>query len=316
MQAVTNKKSTLLKDKDRPDLGDSSSLLFNSSQFGLSSSASPGGGLSNRKTRHTRHKLEVDDIGTSGNGSKRKRKANIDANASSPEPAGRAALPDSILHWKDTHSKHESQQMTTAQVTVEDLFSQRELDLHLQSASHAAIDTITTKRRKISEEGQSSSTLSNAEASDMEGDEAEAGKGASTNLPDVEIEDPFLAAPEMDRTANSSMHQTRSTRNTIREVPIASFDIPSDLYGRATAISLIGTYNKERKKEEEYQRAPPLTDGEKENDLAMITAAIREEEASPGSMNKKAKKDLLPAVTDYVSAAFQDSTNSAPFEKK
>lgn len=217
---------------------------------------------------------------------------------------------------RDTQTKQEVQQATTPALSVEGIFSQRELDLHLQAASHAAVEIISSRRRKLSEESRGSSAHSRTNGSDVDGDEAHVVKTMPTSAPDADTEDPFLAAPEMDRTANSSVHQTRSTRNTGRDIPLASFDIPSDINGRMSAIGLIGTYFRERKNQDDYQRTAPLSDLEKDNDLALIAAAIREEEALPGSMNEKAKKDLLPEVFDYVSAAIKNkpATKTSPKE--
>ena len=61
----------------------------------------------------------------------------------------------------------------------------------------------------------------------------------------------------------------------------------------------MGTYNKERKLgPDEYQRAPALTDQEVEDDLALIAAAVKEGEASPGKMNLKFVEDLCTEVVD------------------
>lgn len=305
---VTAKKTALTKEKDRLDIGDTNALLHHSGQFSLINPASPGGTLSNRKTRHTRHRLDMDDTGATGENTKRKRKAPADPENGSPGPSGRVIASDSILHSRDTQTKQELQQATASILSVEGLFSQRELDLHLQAASHAAVDMISSKRRKLSEEIRSSGAPSNANASDADGDEGEVVKVIPINAPDADTEDPFLGAPEMDRTANSSVHQTRSMRNIGRDISLASFDIPSDINGRLSAIGLIGTYFRERKNQDDYQRTAPLTDAEKDNDLALMAAAIREEEASPGSMNEKVKKDLLPEIIDYVSTAIKDKT--------
>ena len=210
-----------------------------------------------------------------------------------------------MLHLREIQTKQDVQQTAAPLLSIEGLFSQRELDLHLQAASHSAVEIISSKRRKLHEETQGSSAQSNTNASDADGDETDIVKIAPSNAPDADTEDLFLAAPEMDRTANSSVHQTRSTRNAGRDIPLASFDVPSDINGRLSAIGLIGTYFRERKNQDDYQRTAPLSELEKDNDLALIAAAIREEEVSPGSMNEKAKKDLLPEVIDYVSAALK-----------
>lgn len=301
VQSVVNKRANLLKEKDRLDIGDTNALLNHSNPFGLINGASPSDALSNRKTRHTRHRLEIDDFGTAGDGHKRKRKTLADTKFSSPSPTRRANILDAVLPWKEGQAKLESHQMGEPTLSVEEIFSDKDRTMTLQLASTAAIDSIAAKRRKLGVENQGLGTHPDANASDVEDNIDDAETAAA---PDAENEDVFLTAPEMDRTANSSFYATRSTRTAGLNVPLASFDIPADLAGRASAIPLMGTYTAERKKDDDPKRAPPLTAQEIEADLALIAAAIREEQKSPGSMNKKVQKERYPPTTDYVSAAF------------
>lgn len=302
---VNQKKAILTREKDRLDIGDTNAFLFHPNHFSLHNPASPGGTQNNRKTRHTRHRQDVDELGTLADGNKRKRKAPADADVGSPGPPGRNILADGISTWKELQAKQEAQQMTAPLMSIEELFSEKELNLNLQLASHAAIDAINYKRCKLSQESQGSGTLSNADATDVEDNAGDGTSGAFINphnATEAENEDVFLTAPEMDRTANSSHHATRSSRTMNLSVPLTSSALPSDLAGRASAIPYIGSYSKERKKEDDYQRAPPLTEQERVADLALMAAAAREEERAPGSMNRKLINDLSPPITDYVGA--------------
>lgn len=310
---VNSKKTSLLREKHLLDIGDTNALHLHPNQFSLGNPASPGGPQSNRKTRHTRHRLEVDDLGTIADGNKRKRKAPAENDAGSPGPAGRPSLVDATAAWRDSQAKLEANSMTAPLMSIDELFTEKELNANLQSASHAAIELLASKRRKLNHGSQCSGTLSNADASEAEENAVDAGNGTShsnaKNAAEPENEDIYLIAPEMDRTANSSFHATRSTRVMPLSVPLSSSDLPSDLAGRASAIPLIGTYAKERKMAEEYQRAPPLSDQEKEADLAMMASVTREAERNPGSTNQNFLKDLCPPVMDYVSAAFMGRCN-------
>jgi hypothetical protein len=297
---VNNRRNNLIKEKDRLDIGDTNALLNHSNQFSLINGASPGDSLSNRKTRHTRHRLEVDDFGTAGDSHKRKRKALTDTKLSSPSPTRRTNIFDAGLPWKEGQAKLEAHQMTTPTLSIEGIFSDKDLIMNLQLASNAAIDLIAAKRRRVSE-SQVQGILADASGSDAEDKVHDSGNAAA---PDAEDEDIFLTAPEMDRTANSSFYATRSTRTVGLNVPLASFDIPADLVGRASAIPLMGTYTAERKKDDDPKRAPPLNVQETDTDLAMMAAAIREEEKFPGRMNKKVQKERYPPTIDFVSAAF------------
>lgn len=242
----------------------------------------------------------MDDFGIAGDSHKRKRKAVADTKLSSPSPTRRTNIFDAGLPWKEGQAKLEAHQMTAPTLSIEGIFSEKDLIMNLQLASNAAIDVIAAKRRKASEY-QVPGILTDASGSDAEDKVHDPG---NTAAPDAEDEDIFLTAPEMDRTANSSFYATRSTRTAGLNVPLASYDMPADLLGRASAIPFIGTYTGERKKDDDPKRAPPLSTQEAEADLAMIAAAIREEEKSPGSMNRKVQKERYPPTIDYVSAAF------------
>lgn len=313
VQSVAGKKANLLKEKERLDIGDTNALLNHPYQFNVVHPASPGGTLSNRKTRHTRHRLEMDDFGSTADSNKRKRKAAADTDFGSPGPATRGPVPDPIV-VKESQTQREANQAASSLLSINDLFSEKELNQHLQVASKTAVDSITSKRRRISEESQGTVAFTHSNASDASDDVADTSSGAAANGLDTEREAASLAAPEMDRTANSSFHATRSTRTTTVTTPLSSFESPSDLVGRASAIPLIGTYIRDRKKEDDALRTAPLTEQERDADLAAMAAAMAEEEKLPGSMNKKAKKELCPTVIDYVSAAIQSQDDFAtPF---
>lgn len=313
---VNSKKAILLKEKHLLDIGDTNALLLHPNQFSLGNPASPGGPASNRKTRHTRHKMEVDDLGTIADGNKRRRKAPAENDVGSPGPAGRPSLVDVTSAWRESQAKLEANLLTAPSMSIDELFSEKELNINLQYASQAAIEALAFKRRKLGHRSQGSGTISNAEASETEENAVDSGNGTSHSNPKIaaepENDDLLLIAPEMDRTANSSIHATRSTRVMPLSVPLSSFALPSDLAGRLSAIPLIGTYAKERKMAEEYQRAPPLSEQEKDDDLAEMAAAIRDTERNSGSKNRNFLKDFCPPVMDYVSAAVMDSGGDVP----
>ena len=311
---VNQRKALLMKEKHLLDIGDTNALLLHPNQFSLGNPASPGGPHSNRKTRHTRHRLEVDDLGAIADGNKRKRKAPPDTEVGSPGPTSRNVLVDATSAWKENQAKLEIHQIAPS-MSIDELFTDKELTVQLQLASHAALDLISSNRRKLNHEGQGSGAQSNADATESEDNVVDVGNTTfpttnnNTHAPETENEDLFLTAPEMDRTANSSFYATRSTRITSLNVPLAPSNLPSDLAGRASIIPLLGTYNRERKNQEEYQRAPPLSDQEKDADLAMMAAAIKAAERRPGNINRKVIKDLCPPVFDYVSAAVVGSND-------
>lgn len=279
------------KEKEKLDIADTHAALLHPNHFSLNTAASPGGPQSNRKTRHTRHRLEVDDLDTSNGNNKRKRKAPGNNDNGSPAPTGRDAEPISI--FREANAKLEYHQVSAPLYTLDRLFSQRDLDNNLQLATFGVIEDF--KRRKLAKGSHTSPTSfvgTNADVSDVE-DNADAEPDLGM---DGVVDDVFLAAPDMERTAtNASQHATRSSRIVAPSKHIAAGDVLGRLAGRAAGARLIGTVGaKEKRREDEYQRAPPLSDQETEDDLAMLKAAIEEEDAG-----KLANEDLLEEVAGH-----------------
>ncbi|KAI4194372.1 MAG: hypothetical protein LQ350_007811 [Teloschistes chrysophthalmus] len=341
-QNVMQKKAALMKERDKFELADAASLLLNPNQFSFASSASPGGVQSNRKTRHTRHRLDVEDIGSTGE-NKRKRKFGADADEGSPAPAGRIPEGEAPTSSKELPAKVDAYQSLAPAYSMGHLFTDKELVMTTQDASYATIQDIHAKRKKSSKAPalhreavrkleafapplmedrtlKANKRGGNGKSSKMNGST----NPTTANVTDIEdnvdpnlvsqvdgaddalSDDIFLSAPAMDRTANSSIHATRSTRNNQPTFMIngASFLASlGDLAGRASAVRLLGTHVARERKErnfEEYSRAPPLTDQEQDDDLAMIAAAMKEAESNPGKMNLKFVEELCLGTTDYT----------------
>ncbi|KAL8830309.1 MAG: hypothetical protein Q9170_005792 [Blastenia crenularia] len=325
IKTVSDKRAALLKERDKTESFDASSLLVNPSQFSFANPASPGGLQSNRKTRHTRHRLDVEEIGPVGE-NKRKRKLGVDADEGSPGPSNRTADVEAPALSKDSRAKLDSSQLFTSNYSLDALFSDRELIMVQQEASIAALQEMqslrkqnrnldkdplskleastlkpqTNGRKSLRPNGSTNPTTANV--TDAE-DDAENGAPQVDGADDNSSDDIFLTAPAMDRTANSSFHATRSTRNNHLSFLNngSTLHTLGDLAGRASAIKLIGTYSKDRKVgSDEYNRAPPLTDQEVDDDLALIAVAMRDSEAAPGKMNMKLVDDLCVEMVDYT----------------
>lgn len=330
-QTIEQKRAALLKERDKLEISDISSSLLNPTHFVFPSSASPGGPQSNRKTRHGRHRYDVDDLGEN----KRKRKLPTDPDEGSPAPTSRNLDAEAPAVGKEPVTKVESHQSFATPPSMGLLFSDKELVITNQEASYAALQDILAKRKKSTKlqsfdkdsvrkieamttgldrsqkpskngnrlsrpNGSTNPTTANASDDEDNPDIIPSQiDGADEGLSD----DIFLTAPAMDRTANSSIHATRSTRNINPLFPNSNSPLQSlgGLAGRASAIKYMGSYNKERKLgPDEYNRAPPLTDQEVEDDLALIAAAVKEGEASPGKMNLKFVEELGTEVMDYT----------------
>ncbi|KAL8686679.1 MAG: hypothetical protein Q9218_006942 [Villophora microphyllina] len=339
IQNVMQKKAALLKEKDKFELADSASLLLNPNQFSFANPASPGGPQSNRKTRHTRHRLDVDDVGSMGE-NKRKRKFPTDADEGSPAPTGRVAEAEAPTMSKEPPAKGDLYQSFAPAYSMGHLFTDKELVMTTQEASYATLQDIHSKRKKssktptlykdavqklealtpraertlkASKNGNSKLSKVNGSTNPTTANVTDTEDNADHKLPsqvdgadDALSDDIFLTAPAMDRTANSSIYATRSTRNnplSFMTNGSSSLHTLGDLAGRASAVRFLGTHRWPERKErilDEYNRAPPLTDQEQEDDLALIAAALKEVEASPGKMNVKLVEELCLEQRDYT----------------
>ncbi|KAL8951367.1 MAG: hypothetical protein Q9222_002644 [Ikaeria aurantiellina] len=344
-QNIMQKKAALLKEKDRFELSDTTSLLLNPNQFAFTNPASPGGPQSNRKTRHGRHHKDMDDSGLNGD-SKRKRKLPMDMDDGSPGPAGRIPEPEAPTTSKDVPVKTDPYPPVAPSYSMGHLFTDKELVMTTQEASYATLQEISTKRKRSSKlQAFEKDTVRKMEALTPRTDRVQkTGKNGTkylrqngstnpttANVTDVEdnndtnnngmpnqtdggadeeeenssTSDIFLTAPAMDRTANSSLHATRSTRtnhltflNNNNSDPLRTL---GDLAGRASAVRLLGSFARERKwTMEESNRAPPLTEEEAEDDMALIAAAVEEGKRSPGKMNARLVEDLCAEEVDWT----------------
>ena len=313
----------MLKEKEHLDIADTNALLFNPSQFSITNPASPGGAQSNRKTRHTRHRLEVDDLGTIGDSNKRKRKAPADAENGSPGPSSRAIETDTTYPWEKSQARLEYQQMTAPLYSVDRLFTEKELTMHTQIAVQTSVHFWASKRTRTHHGNgrgtNGSDTLTNGDISDAEDAVEVSGNVTVMNEADVEDEDTTaLAAPEMDRTVSQSFHATRSTRNNNNNHSILNAqNLPGELAGRISAIATIGANLKVIRSKDDANYPPSLTEAEKNHDVKEIADAIAEEDRRPGYMNKRLVDEVCHAKSDYWqnmdegSVAVNNNTNSA-----
>ncbi|KAL9126869.1 MAG: hypothetical protein Q9217_004150 [Psora testacea] len=285
--SVQARKTALQRDKEKLDIADTNALLYHPNQFSINNTASPGGPQSNRKTRHTRHRLDADELDpvNVANG-KRKRKGPVDTENGSPM---RESEP--INGYKGFEARQEYQQVTAPVYSIEKLFTEKELTTHLQSASYDVLGQLqATKRRKIGD----ASGLATADPSDHE-DPVDAEPRFGGDCTD----DVFLEAPGKERnTTNQSYHATRSSRN-LNLANGATRENLGELAGRQTAAEMIGTYQREKKKDDDYNRAPALSDQEAAEDFALMAKAMEAED-----QHKENDTSLLDEVAgerkDYV----------------
>lgn len=272
----------LMKEKEHLDIADSNALLLHPSQFSITNPASPGGAQSNRKTRHTRHRLEMEDLGTTiaaTDGShKRKRKAVVDEENDSPGPGGRYGEPGVATPWKEAQAKIAYQQMIAPAYSIERLFTEKELSMHLNTAALAAAHFFAAEQAQATANG-GKGAASNGQNTEGE-DTIRPGNGHNLEADGDEDAAPTMA-PEMDRNGNQSYHATRSTRN---NNGASALNILGDLAERSSALpnnlpiilptSVIS-------KTGFAPAPPPLRNEDAEDDLARIASLFDEERPVP-----------------------------------
>ena len=289
--AVTSRKVRLVKDKDNLDIADINALLYKANQFSIVNPGSPGNIQSNRKTRHTRHRLELDDIEISGEIHKRKRKA---AENVSPEPAVSVLEAETTHPLRAAQAKLDGEQIPAPLYSIEALFSEKDRTFVYQSANRSAIEQLAAaKRPKTNGHANDNNTLGlNGIAIYAENGAVTSGMAMGTNGSDVENGDSPPTPPEMDREANKSSYGTRSTRNNpITSNPELAF--LGGLAGRANAMLYYA--EKRDKKDKDRTFAPKLLELSKDeitNDLELMDAAINQELDRPSSANKRLMEDI------------------------
>ena len=313
---VSKRRAKLLADRDTLDPADTNPVLFHSNTTGVPNPGSPGGPHSHRKTRHTRHRLEVDEMGIIAEFNKKKRKALADLENGSPS---RAIESDTNLTWKESNGKDEAQSLVP-HLTLDRLFSERDLIVTLQKASRMAVQKMSRRRSLHSREPQINGTKPKPTS---KGKATQAQNSISSGSPSADEMEPSyistllemsitvngeapLEAPAMDRTANSSYHATRSTGVVSNYTTTFAEDLtlPGDIIGRRTAIDYLGTQREPRKREDDYQRALPLSEQEAEADRLAMKRAM--EEMGKGRETKRARTLMANScreVTDHIKAA-------------
>lgn len=186
-----------MREKEQLDIADTNALLLHPNQFSITNPASPSGLHGNRKTRHTRHRVDLDELGNGINpdtGNKRKRKAPLEDDVGSP---GRDGLSTPAERAKTSLS----QQQQSQSYSIHSLFTEKELAAHANHSHVATVHFFSTSKR--TEPGSGVGTNgNNTDAEDTSG-------GDGTGQED----DGTPAATDMIRTASQNFHATRSTRN-------------------------------------------------------------------------------------------------------
>jgi hypothetical protein len=228
-----------MKEKEHLDIADTNTLLLHPSQFSITNPASPGnGGQNGRKTRYTRHRIDIDDmangLSAEGGSHKRKRKVPIDNDdvaAASPSRDGISTPADRARAKAVAHQ-------TGPLYSISSLFTEKELTFHTHQAHIATRHFFATSHSGNSNSNSNHHNTTNGHntsrrARDVDPTAPIEPNSSPSSTP--EPDDPALSAPEMDRTASQTasqsqshpFHATRSTRTTGH--PLSALNILSDL---------------------------------------------------------------------------------------
>ncbi|PYH87740.1 deacetylase complex subunit Sds3 [Aspergillus ellipticus CBS 707.79] len=194
VQTISGKRARLMREKEQLDLADTNALLLHPNQFSITNPASPGGIHGNRKTRHTRHRVDLDELGNgimSEHFNKRKRKA-ADEDVGSP-------VRDSGYNPAERAKAQVAQQQHAPSYSINSLFTEKELSAHANQAHIATVHFFSTSKRA----DQPSGAATNGNNTDADEGSGVDGTGA---------EDNGTPATDMARTASQNFHATRSTR--------------------------------------------------------------------------------------------------------
>ena len=273
---VQSKKRALEKEKALLDVADSNTLLLHPNQFTITQPASPSGAPNNRKTRHTRHRLDVDTIEANSDASKRKRKAPADLDNVSPGPVARGSIDaDAQYHWDRGYNGVDREAPI---MSIDRLFSTKELQMHTRSAIEA-VGNSWSKRSKpsISTTNMHAALLSSQALIDSHSNAEPASADyqvaiVNANPPsEDEVDTATLIAPLMERGGS---YATRSTRK----------DEIAQLYegydgGKQEAMKCFGFATIQahlrmlRTKEDSLPNTEPLTSSEIMYDIALFENA-------------------------------------------
>ena len=280
INGVQSRKKAIQKEKDLLDTADSNTILFSTSGFTITQPASPGGGLTSRKTRNTRHNRQDQD-GLEVIDGKRKRKPPAEFENDSPAPNTRILM-DTPTLFSDkvkTNMEHEN----TVSSSIERLFSTKELTMHYRAA-HNAVAGLWAEKKQPNHSAYGQGLNGPSQLTNGDGADFDARGRSSHNVDDEgpkgEHEDlGSLVAPTMERTGS---HLTRSTRNnhvdaiTSREA-FAALDDPQRVFG-AAVIEAFTTRNKFANNKE---IEAPLTEGlsaqERTEDLHLFERMLGDE---------------------------------------
>ncbi|KAK0638044.1 hypothetical protein DIS24_g10215 [Lasiodiplodia hormozganensis] len=295
--SVKQRQARLLKEKEQLDIADSNALLLHPNQFSITNPASPGGPASNRKTRHTRHRVgDPDDMVSTAMATEksRKRKAAFeDADSGSPGPSGRNADLGFASPFRDAKAKTMHTQFEAPAYSIDRLFTDKELAMTMNTAAVAT--THFFNKLRVQEQNNHNGSANGANGAHHGGTDGGDDSGTPTaNEGEAEGDEDTAtpAAPEMERT--QSHHATRgSTRNN----PLADLALAAERTGTlpfASVAPVILPANVGSKANASAPTPPGLSNAEVDSDFIIM--------ARPSDGNDDINEKLLQTACGPLQA--------------
>ncbi|THY33307.1 hypothetical protein D6D01_02283 [Aureobasidium pullulans] len=305
INSVTKKRDKLLREKEQLDIADNSALFFHPSQFTVNIPQSPGGIQSNRKTRHTRHR-----VGEAEEERQRKRKAPADEEATdSPAPSFRPLQNDTngaSSPFHDARTKTLYTQYEAPAFSIDRLFTEKELN-HATVVAQLATHHFFHQPQTNHQNPENPPSLASVDGAA----DAVTGPPAIT----AEIDDivstqpngspPPTQAPEMER--NISHH---ATRGATRANPLAALSEAAALTS-TTTNPFVPVLIPITKTDKGAPTPPGVSAGEVDNDIALM---LREDDAPTSNPEQDENLSNLQQIRErLLEQACQTTNGVAPF---
>ncbi|KAK4987733.1 hypothetical protein LTR50_004386 [Elasticomyces elasticus] len=220
--SINARRAELMREKEKLDISDSNAFLLHPNQYTINNPASPGGALSNRKTRHTRHR--VGDPDEPENTLKRKRKAAMAEEIDSPGPAPafrslQAETARTSSPYHEARAKTQYAQQEAPAYSLERLFTEKELAMATTVAYQAAHNFLVNENLKPANTVRMTNGNAAPSIPSIDGTVDVPSVNGIENVPSISGDSPPPTAQEMERTTS---HFTRTTRAANNADPLAA----------------------------------------------------------------------------------------------
>jgi len=321
---VTKKRDRLLREKEQMDIADSNSMFLHPSNFSMNVPASPGGIHSNRKTRHTRHRLgDVAEDLANERGRKRKAPADDEGNES-PVPGFRSLGNDGYggnSPFHDQRAKALYAQQEAPAYSIERIFTDKEL-AHATNLAQFATQKFFLEQQQGHKNG--SNGLTNGDAPSIPSIDGSAEIALGATNPTIEHDEAGGAAPVMSpmpsQSAAPEMERTVSyhaTRGATKANPLSFLSEAAEALSSAPPLT-----NPNRflpvivpiTKTDKGAPAPPAMRNEDiADDLALMMAEDDHSSKRGANSHGEDQDDVHTLRTRYLEQACREQIGSQPF---